>query len=73
MFRRSGLEFDVVIRVERPWDIRQHTLLGYQFDLRNEPNISWRGHGMLQKNAALTNGTFITKDDGSSCSQTHPT
>ena len=48
------------------------TLLSDEVNQGDESDIRRRGHGMAQQDSAEPDAALVTKDDGASCTQTHP-
>ena len=48
------------------------TLLSDQFDLRDEPQITWGGHRVSEQGPTTTDGALVLKEDRASSSQAHP-
>jgi len=48
------------------------TLLSDQLDLRNEPQITWRGHRVSEQRPTMADGALVPKEDWASSSKAHP-
>ena len=48
------------------------TLLSNEVNQRDESDISRGSHGMVQQDSTEPDTVLVTKDDRTSCTQTHP-
>ena len=51
---------------------RPLTLLSDQFDLCNEPQITWGGHRVSEQGPTMADGALILKEDRASSFKAHP-